>query len=390
MIKLLHNTLLILLILLAAPSVNATVTVQCAGVTSDAEKTRLVLETTASVSHQVFTLEAPDRVVIDIAQAQLVGSLPQATTRDRTLVGLRSGVHNEADLRIVIDLKQAVRVKSFFAQTADAQHQRLIIDLIPKGNNARASTDNRRRGKARSAIIAIDAGHGGQDPGAIGPTGVREKDVTLAIARKLARLVNSEPGMRALMIRNDDSFIGLQQRVFTARQNRADLFVSIHADAFDNTDAHGSSVYTLSIGEASSAAAMSLAKRENSVDNANGVDISASNDLLATVISNMTQSATIEHSSEVGKTVIFYLAKVAALHKSEVQRAEFVVLKSLDMPSLLVETAFISNAEEERRLTNQNHQFRLAQAMLFGVRAYLKKNPPLGLQVSAQMSVDRQ
>ncbi|MBK1693984.1 N-acetylmuramoyl-L-alanine amidase [Chromatium weissei] len=390
MVKNPHKILLILLFLCISFGAAAEVTVQCTGVNSDAEKTRLTLETTGSVLHQVFTLEAPDRVVIDIAQAQLVGNLPQATARDRLLVGLRSGVRNAADLRIVIDLKQAVRVKSFFTQTADPQHQRLIIDLIPKGNNARASTEQRRRGKERTAIIAIDAGHGGQDPGALGPTGVREKDVTLAIANKLARLVNREPGMRALMIRNDDSFIGLQERVFKARQNRADLFISIHADAFDSTDAHGSSVYTLSIGEASSDAAMSLAKRENSVDQGNGVDISASNDLLATVISDMTQSATIEHSHQVANTVIFYLAKVSNLHKAEVQRAEFVVLKSLDMPSLLVETAFISNAEEERRLTNSNYQFRLAQAILFGVRAYLRKNPPQGLQLNAQISTDSQ
>jgi N-acetylmuramoyl-L-alanine amidase len=390
MLKHLHKALLVLFFLFVASSASAEVTVQCAGVTSDAEKTRLILETTTSVAHQVFTLEAPDRVVIDITQARLIGELPQATTRDRTLVGLRSGVRNEADLRIVVDLKQAVRVKSFFTAGADVQHQRLIIDLIPKGNNARNSADSRRRGKVRSAIIAIDAGHGGQDPGAIGSTGVREKDVTLAIASKLARLVNSEPGMRALMIRNDDSFIGLQERVLMARQHHADLFISIHADAFDNTDAHGSSVYTLSIGEASSDAAMSLAQRENSVDKNNGVDIAASNDLLATVISDMTQSATIEHSSEVAKTVIFYLAKVSNLHKTEVQRAEFVVLKSLDVPSLLVETAFISNADEERRLTNANYQFRLAQAILFGIRAYLKKNPPQGLQVNAQLSADSQ
>jgi N-acetylmuramoyl-L-alanine amidase len=382
--------LFLVLALCGAASAGAEVMVQCAGVVTDVEKTRLIFETNASVTHQLFTLDSPERVVIDIAGARLVGTLPQATTRDRTLVGLRSGVRNEADLRIVLDLKQAVRIKSFFAATDDPQRQRLMIDLIPKTGSTRASTDARRReagvvaerAKTRTALIAIDAGHGGQDPGAIGPTGVQEKTVTLAIARRLARLVNQQPGMRALMIRNKDEFISLQQRVIKARHNHADLFVSIHADAFDDTNAHGSSVYTLSIGEASSAAAMSLAQRENSVDKANGVDITASNDLLATVISDMTQNATIEHSSDVAKLVVAYLAKVGDLHKTEVQRAEFVVLKALDMPSLLVETAFISNAEEERRLTSANHQYRLAQALLLGIRAYLRNNPPQSLRAA--------
>ncbi|WP_338032743.1 N-acetylmuramoyl-L-alanine amidase [Chromatium okenii] len=368
-----------------ATGAGAEVTVQCAGISTDAEKTRLILETSASVTHQVFTLDSPDRVVIDIAGARLEGTLPPATNRDRTLVGLRSGVRNVADLRIVLDLKQAVRIKSFVAPTTDTQRQRLMIDLIPKKSSSRSETRQAAvvgQIKPRAALIAIDAGHGGQDPGAIGPTGVQEKTVTLAIARRLARLVNQQKGLRALLIRNTDDFISLQERVIKARQQRADLFISIHADAFDDTNAHGSSVYTLSIGEASSDAAMSLAQRENSVDRGSGVDIAASNDLLATLIAEMTQNTTIEHSSEVANFVVAYLAKVGDLHKTEVQRAEFVVLKALDMPSLLVETAFISNAEEERRLTSANHQYRLAQAMLLGIRAYFRRNPPQGLQAA--------
>ncbi|AFL75835.1 N-acetylmuramoyl-L-alanine amidase family protein [Thiocystis violascens] len=387
------------LLLISLPVAGSPASVECAGVSTDDGKTRLILATTASVSHQVFTLDGPDRVVIDIADARLIGKLPEATAQDPTLIGLRSGVRNQGDLRIVLDLKHAVRIKSFSTPSADGHGHRLFVDLIPKGN-AKSSGDPRRMtastaiatanspaaprtGALRTAVIAIDAGHGGADPGAIGPTGIREKDVTLAIARKLASLVDKEPGMRALMIRDSDDFIGLRQRILKAREHKADIFISIHADAFNNTDAHGSSVYTLSNVGASSEAAMWLADRENSADLVGGVDISASDDLLATVLLDMTQNATIEHSTEVASAVLSYLGAVGDMHRKDVQRAGFVVLKSPDIPSLLVETAFISNADEEKRLKSNAHQQRLAQAILAGVKAYLKKFPPRGLQTAS-------
>ncbi len=200
--------------------------------------------------------------------------------------------------------------------------------------------------------------------------------------------------MRALMIRDGDDFIGLRQRIMKAREHKADIFISLHADAFKNTDAHGSSVYTLSNVGASSEAAMWLADRENSVDLVGGVDISASDDLLATVLMDMTQNATIEHSTEVANAVLSYLGTIGETHKHEVQRAGFVVLKSPDIPSLLIETAFISNASEEKRLKDNAHQQRLAQAILAGVKVYLKKFPPQGFQSAAsnnasQMRVPR-
>lgn len=393
------NRFLVLLLLLTyLPAAGSQVVMECGSVSTDTEKTRLIFEATDSVSHQVFTLDGPDRVVIDIADAILLGKLPQVTTQDPTLVGLRSGVRNQSDLRIVLDLKHAVRIKSFSTPSADGKGHRLIVDLIPKGNvvsrgesrplTSRSTVAANSRVASgtdalRTAVIAIDAGHGGEDPGAIGPSGTREKDVTLAIARKLARLVDNEPEMRSLMIRDGDAFIGLRQRILKAREHQADVFISIHADAFSNTDSHGSSVYTLSNVGASSEAAMWLADRENSADLVGGVDISASDDLLATVLLDMTQNATIEHSTEVASSVLSYLGTIGDLHKNEVQRAGFVVLKSPDIPSLLVETAFISNEGEERRLTSNAHQQRLAQAILAGVRAYLKKFPLRGFQTAS-------
>ncbi|WP_295399640.1 N-acetylmuramoyl-L-alanine amidase [uncultured Thiocystis sp.] len=395
-----NRLIVLLLLLISLPVAGDPASVECTGVSTEAGKTRLILATTTSVSHQVFTLDGPDRVVIDIADAHLVGKLPEATTQDPTLIGLRNGVRNQADLRIVLDLKHPVRIKSFSTPSADGNGQRLFVDLIPKGN-ANSSDDLHRTtastatatsptaprtGVLRTAVIAIDAGHGGADPGALGPAGTREKDVTLAIARKLASLVDKEPGMRALMIRDGDDFIGLRQRIQKAREHKADVFISIHADAFNNTDAHGSSVYTLSNVGASSEAAMWLADRENSADLVGGVDISASDDLLATVLLDMTQNATIEHSTEVASAVLSYLGAVGDMHRKDVQRAGFVVLKSPDIPSLLVETAFISNADEEKRLKSNAHQQRLAQAIHAGVKAYLKKYPPRGLQTVASVA----
>lgn len=386
-----NRLLLFLLLLVSLPAAGSKVVVECAQVVTDASKTRLVFATTAPASHRIFTLDHPDRVVIDLPAATLIGKLPDATAKDPTLVGLRSGLHNRDDLRIVLDLKQAVRVKSFTTGPGNGEGHRLIIDLIPRttsvasGDSSRAVTQtisrpDAPRGQSRPILVAIDAGHGGEDPGAIGPGGTREKDVTLAIARKLAALVNREPGMQALMIRDGDYFIGLRQRMLMAREQSADLFISIHADAYNNPDAHGSSVYTLSSGGASSEAAMWLADRENNADRVGGIDLAANDDLLATVLMDMTQNATIEHSTEAANAVLSYLGHLGNMHKNEVQRASFMVLKSPDIPSILVETAFISNQDEERRLTSNAHQQRLAQAVLAGVRAYFKKYPPQGFR----------
>lgn len=380
--------LVLFLLLVSLPTAGSQVAVECSKVSTGADGTRLVLETSGSVPHRIFTLQGPDRVVIDLPSAKLIGELPKSGVNDPTLVGVRSGVRDGGDLRIVLDLKHPVRVKSLVSSSDRGAGQRLLIDLIPAGDPAAGrppatvrhagSTTGARQAvrRTRQVVIAIDAGHGGKDPGAIGPRGTREKDVTLAIARKLARLVDKEPGMRPFLTRDGDHYVGLRRRILRARQHKADLFISIHADAFRRPDAHGSSVYTLSRGGASSEAAKWLANRENSADLIGGIDLSEAEGMLANVLLDMTQNATIEHSTEVASAVLGQLRGVGAVHKNEVQRAGFVVLKSPDIPSVLVETAFISNQQEEKRLRSATHQQRLAQAILSGIRAYFRRFPP--------------
>jgi N-acetylmuramoyl-L-alanine amidase len=382
------NRLIVLfLLLIALPLTAGAVEVECHWSPADSGKTQLLLDVTASAPHRIFTLDQPDRVVIDIAGARLSGELPAARTDDPVLIGVRAGIRPNQDLRIVLDLKRSVRVKSFAAKAGGGQAQRLIVELIPKSLesgglrpvSSRDPSPAAWSSRKRTAIVAIDAGHGGEDPGAIGPNGTREKDVTLAIARRLAQLVERKPGMRALMIRDGDYYVGLSERALIARERKADLLVSIHADAYSNPDAQGSSVYVLSHGAASSESAGWLADRENKADLIGGVDLTASDSLLATVLLDMTQHATMEHSTEAASSILRHLRQVGTVHKSDVQRAGFVVLKSPDIPSLLVETAFISNADEERRLKSSAHQQRLAEAIMAGIKGYFADYPPQGL-----------
>ena len=230
----------------------------------------------------------------------------------------------------------------------------------------------------RDLVIAIDAGHGGEDPGARGRKGTREKDVVLEIARRLAALIEKEPGMRPVMIRDGDYYIGLRKRIEKARSQRADLFISIHADAFRDSRARGSSVYVLSQRGASSEMARWLAARENAADLVGGVSLDDKDDLLAEVLLDLAQTATLEASVEVADNVLQEMKRLGKVHKKQVQHAGFVVLKSPDIPSLLVETAFISNPSEEQRLRNSRHQQQVAQAILAGVRNYFASNPPPG------------
>lgn len=382
-----NRFIVLFLLLIALPPTAGAVEVECHWSPTDSGKTQLFLDVTAAAPHRIFTLDQPDRVVIDIAGARLRGELPAARTDDPVLIGVRAGIRDNQDLRIVLDLKRAVRVKSFAAKAGAGDAQRLIVELIPgspdsgglRPVSSRAPSPAAWSSRKRTAIVAIDAGHGGEDPGAIGPNGTREKDVTLAIARRLAQLVEREPGMRALMIRDGDYYVGLSERALIAREHKADLFVSIHADAYSNPNAQGSSVYVLSHGAASSESAGWLADRENKVDRIGGVALLTSDSLLANVLLDMTQNATMEHSTEAASSILRQLRQVGPVHKGDVQRAGFVVLKSPDVPSLLVETAFISNADEERRLRSNAHQQRWAEAILTGIKSYFAKYPPQGL-----------
>lgn len=380
---------------LILPASAGQVTVEGARVSGGPDRTRLVVDLSGPVDHRIFTLEGPDRVVLDIADTRLPGGLPAAEPSDPCLVGLRSGVREGDDLRVVLDLKQPVRVKSFVLEPDGANGHRLVVDLIPKGGGpivqGAASSPTHlsiqsRTASARAAVVAIDAGHGGKDPGAVGPRGTQEKDITLAISRRLAKLIEQEPGMRPVLTRDGDYFVALRQRILKARKHEADIFISIHADAFTDPNVRGSSVFTLSERGASSEAAKWLADRENSADLIGGVDLSVNDDVLANVLLNMSQNATLEHSGEAAAAVLRNLARLGDTHSSRVQKAGFVVLKSPDIPSMLVETAFISNPKEEARLKTAEYQQRLAEAILGGVKAYFRKFPPRGVRLAEASS----
>ncbi len=363
----------------------AQVDVRGARLTSDGGEVRLAIDLSGAFTHKIFSLENPDRLVIDIPDAALRCKLPVAAGDHGTITGLRSGIRQGDDLRIVVDLKRPVRAKSFEEGSRGKGDFRLVVDLAPSGSATKAGDAKRltiasKAAKPRTLVVAIDAGHGGKDAGAIGSKGTKEKDVTLSVARRLAKLIAKERGMRAYLTRDNDTFVGLRTRMTRARKQNADLFVSIHADAFQDPDVGGSSVYTLSPRGASSEAAKWLADKENAADLVGGVKLGEGGGDLATMLLDMSQNATMEQSGAAAELVLSRLAKLGGLHNARVQRAGFVVLKSPDVPSMLVEAAFISNPKEEAKLRDPSHQQRLAEAILTGIKAYFKKYPapPLG------------
>lgn len=347
------------------------------------DNTRLVFDVTADVEHSLFMLKNPDRLVIDLKNTRLDKPFVGLELGPSLIRDIRSAPRNGSDLRVVLDLKGEVRPKSFVLRPNNEYGHRLVIDLydtkvasagpapavpaVPAVTNA-----------PREIVIAIDAGHGGEDPGAIGPRGTREKDVTLAVAKRLRELVAREPGMRAVMVRDSDYFVKLQRRVEMAREHRADLFISIHADAFADRRARGASVYTLSHRGASSEHARLLADKENASDIIGGVSLDDKDDLLTSVLFDLSLTGTMEASSDVAGRVLSGLGQVAHLHRTRVEQAGFRVLKSPNVPSILVETAFISNPDEERKLRDPNHQYALARSIMEGTRAYFRQNPPPG------------
>jgi len=346
------------------------------------DNTRLVFDTSAPVQHSLFTLKNPDRIVIDIKDAQLRADTDKLDFSNSLITGIRSGKHGDDGLRIVLDLKEQAKPKSFVLRPNEEYGNRLVIDLqqedIARPAKKSLSSLGTQSKAAREIVVAIDAGHGGEDPGAMGKGRTREKDVVLAIARKLYTLVEKEPGLKPVMIRDGDYFIGLRKRVEIAREHKADLFVSIHADSFRDHRARGSSVYTLSPRGASSEQARLLAEKENASDLIGGVSLDDKDDLLASVLLDLSQTATIEASTDVAARVLKGLKQVGRVHKSRVEQAGFRVLKSPDLPSILVETAFISNPDEERKLRSGNDQYRMASAIMEGIRGYFRDNPPPG------------
>lgn len=387
---------------------------------------RLIFDLSAQSSHKIFQLDNPPRLVVDIKNARLTGKLDQPDANHPLFKKVRSALRNDNDLRVVVDLKKNGSAKSFPVSPNNANGYQLMVDLYAKqdavavkavekntvkqsiASQAASSKSNPKGDKPslkpeaiavaykpvaqkplkkasqrnRDIVIAIDAGHGGQDPGAKGPHGTREKDVTFAIAKKLAALVDRKPGMRAVMVRQGDYYIDLKKHMKIAREAKADLFVSIHADAYDNPSVKGASVFTLSSKGATTEMARWLANHENSADLVGGVSLGDKDDVLASVLLDLSMTAKQEASQTAAKKVLGSLKQVGHLHSRSVQKAGFLVLKSPDVPAILVETAFISNPDEENKLRNVAQQDKMARAIFNGIDSYFKQSAPAGTRIA--------
>ncbi|MDP2267079.1 MAG: N-acetylmuramoyl-L-alanine amidase [Thiobacillus sp.] len=353
--------------------------------------TRITLEAAQAVTYKYFTLSNPDRLVIDLdgmeTGAALESLAGQLTADDPYISAIRLGKYRPGVMRLVLDLKSAIKPSVFQLQPLEQYGHRLVVDLYPA--QAAQATNSSRPGMvepakaSRSAVpqyarlitVAIDAGHGGEDPGAIGANGSHEKNITLALAKKLKQKIDAQENMRAVLIRDGDYFVPLGQRVIKARGAQADLFLSIHADAFIKPEARGSSVFALSENGATSVAARWLAKKENDADLVGGINVDVKDPFLKRTLIDLSQTATINDSLRLGHAVLKEIGGVNILHKSHVEQAEFAVLKAPDIPSILIETAFISNPEEEKRLNDPGYQDKLVDAIVSGIKVYFDKHP---------------
>jgi N-acetylmuramoyl-L-alanine amidase len=358
------------------------------------DSTRVVLDLSGTARHTLLVLHNPERVVLDVSGARLAKGAHAAPAGVGAVKQVRMAHRPSGELRLVLDLARPIQAKSFLSTPNAHYGYRLVIDLgvgvgvgagVGVGGGTRVDKPVRVQhapADARDLIIAIDAGHGGEDPGAIGMYGTREKDVVLAIARELAQKINAESGMRAFLTRNGDYFVPLRDRMRRARAQQADLFVSIHADSIRDRSIDGSSVYILSQRGATDEASRWLAERENASDLIGGVSLDDKDNVLASVLLDLSQSAALNASQVAAERVLHGLTQAGEVRKHEVQQARFMVLKSPDIPSMLVETAYISNPQEEQRLRTQAHQARLAAAIHQGVHDYFYANPPPGTRVA--------
>ena len=377
------------------------------------EYTRVTLESLKPISNDQMILKNPDRLVIDLHDIELNDDLKNLSTKilssDPNIKQIRVAKFNSQVSRVVIELRAESKINIFSLKPAGGYKHRLVIDVYPRVDELMALVQDKekkditapkkeiilsppsetKKEKAlqeapssqsnkiptKKIVIAIDAGHGGEDSGARGPSGSLEKNITLSIARKLKKEIDNDEQLRAVLTRDDDYFVPLHGRVIKARKLKADIFVSIHADAFTNPDAKGSSVFALSESGATSASARYLANKENESDLIGGVSLDDKDPMLAKTLLDLSQSATINDSVKLGNFVLDQLRDINDLHKSNVEQAGFAVLKSPDIPSILVETAFISNPKEEQILNNDEHQEILAKNILIGIKKYLSSNP---------------
>jgi N-acetylmuramoyl-L-alanine amidase len=353
---------------------------------TDPEKTRAVLDLSERADYRLFTLQNPDRVVIDLDHSAVKHSLEFEPDHAGVITSVRHGVPEDKTVRVVFDLSANSKIKSFMLDPTAQYGHRLVIDLYPQGSGVQSSPVKQvaqLNNTERNVIVAIDAGHGGEDPGATGPNRTREKDVVLAISRELKKAIDAQPGMQAVLVRDGDYYVPLRARYEKARKHRADLFVSIHADAFTKSSVSGSSVFVLSSRGASSEFARRMADSENSSDLVGGVTLGDKDEMLASVLLDLSQSATLEASNLVASNVFNSMRSVGKTHKNTVEHANFMVLKSPDVPSILVETAFISNPSEEQKLRDPAWQRKIASAVADGVQDYFYLSPPPGTWIAA-------
>lgn len=346
------------------------------------DHTRLVFDLSGPTQHRVFMLEDPDRLVIDISNTRLAGDLSRASLDRTPIRRIRHAARNGQDLRVVLDLDREIQPRSFLLRPNEQYGDRLVVDLVmpDQARVERAPARETLPREERQIIIAIDPGHGGEDPGAIGPGGTLEKFVVWGISEHLAKLINDDPAFEAVLTRTGDYYVGLRQRVELARKARADLFVSIHADAYRTAQPRGSSVYVLSQRGASSESARWLADSENRADLIGGVEgvltLADKDDVLAGVLVDLSMTATLSESMKAGSRVLTNMGQVNRLHRRNVEQAGFLVLKSPDMPSMLIEAGFISNPQEEQRLRDRSYQRQLATQIAEAIKEYFRENPP--------------
>ena len=392
-------------------TVSADTTVSSTRIWPASEYTRLTLESDTPINYSLILLKNPDRVVLDLEDVTLtseIKKLPGKISADNLYIrALRIGRFKPGILRLVLDLKSEVKPQAFVLKPVGDYGHRLVLDIYPASppdplmalliegavksaqanayehiksdRTSRTTTAGNKKpdSTVRLITVAIDPGHGGEDPGAMSKRGTHEKNITLAIARKLKAKIDAEPNMRAALTRDGDYFLSLPMRLEKARKLNADLFVSIHADAFVKPHARGSSVFTLSESGATSAAARWLAKKENDADLIGGVNLDTKDPYLNETLLDLSLSQTREDSHTLAREVLSEIGEINHLHKNNVEQAGFAVLKSPDIPSILVETAFISNPDEEKKLRNKAYQDKMAKAMLDGIKRYFSKNPPL-------------
>ncbi|MGY2373595.1 N-acetylmuramoyl-L-alanine amidase [Pseudomonas sp. SDO524_S393] len=352
------------------------------------DKLRLVFDLSGPVQYKTFTLAAPERLIIDLSGAGLSGDFSQLNLAHSGITSIRSGHFGKGDTRIVLDLAAPMQLNSFLLPPQEGQGHRLVLDLTSATQAPRqiaaepkplvAPVDKAH--PKRDIIVVVDPGHGGKDPGAVGSKGQREKDVVLSIAQLLAKRLKREKGFDVKLVRNDDFFVPLRKRVDIARQHKADMFISVHADAAPRLTASGASVFALSEGGATSATARFMAQRENGADLLGAttlLNLKDKDPMLAGVILDMSMNATIASSLQLGSSVLGSLQSITSLHQKRVEQAGFAVLKSPDVPSILVETGFISNTRDAQRLVTARHQQAVADGLFEGLKSYFQKNPPV-------------